>query len=147
MGLNMAGTRLAPAADSSPRASGPAAQGPISLTRQHMVKLAATFRGHFSQWDTTLPAQHVENRAAGSIHQAGWTIRCHFGIQDGREYLEYFASHRMTNDRLERIYEDGTSETLDVCREFYSPQDPEGETKLIVHDREFYKKVKDLGLM
>lgn len=112
-----------------------------------MVKLTAAFAKYFSHWHIVLPAQDVENRAAGVIRQAGWTIRYHFGSQDEREYVEFFASHRMTNDRLERIYEDGTSETLGVSQEFYSPEDPDGETNLIVHNRDFYNRVKDLGLM
>jgi len=112
-----------------------------------MVRLAATFRKQFSHWHISLPEQDQEIRTAGSIQQAGWTIRYHFGVEDGRECLEYFAGHRMTNDRLVRIYADGSSETLDACQEFYSPQDPDGETNMIRHNREFYRKVKELGLM
>jgi len=112
-----------------------------------MVKLAATFRRQFSHWGISLPEHDVQNRSPGVIHQAGWTIRYHFGDDDGREYLEYFAGHRMTNDRLVRICEDGSSETLDACQEFYSSQDPDGETNMIRHNREFYRKVKELGLM
>ena len=53
----------------------------------------------------------------------------------------------LTIDWLERIYEDGETEALDVCWEFYSPHVPDGETKMIRHNREFYRKVKELGLM
>jgi hypothetical protein len=115
--------------------------------RQPVVKLTAAFAKYFSHRHIVLPAQDVENRAAGVIRQAGWTIRYHFGALDGREYVEFFAGHRMTNHRLERIYEDGESETLDVCWEFYSPEDPDGETNLVLHNRDFYRRVKELGLM
>jgi hypothetical protein len=103
---------------------------PHQLKRRPMVKLADAFRKQFSHWGISLPELDVRNRSPGVIHQGGWTIRYHFGVEDGREYLEYFAGHRMTNDRLVRICEDGSSETLDACQEFYSPQDPDGETNM-----------------
>ncbi len=86
-----------------------------------MVRLAATFRKQFSHWGISLPEQDAQNRSPGVIHQAGWTIRYHFGVEDGRQYLEYFAGHRMTNDRLVRICEDGSSETLDACQGSIQP--------------------------
>ena len=41
------------------------------------------------------------------IVQRGWTIWTRFNAEDGREYLDYYAMHRMTNDRHERLFLDG----------------------------------------
>ena len=55
------------------------------------------------------------------IVQRGWTIWTRFdiGAEDGRERLDYYAMHRMTNDRHVRLYADGEEEGLPAIAESY----------------------------
>lgn len=64
----------------------------------------------------------------------------------GEERLYYFASHRMTNDSLVRIYPDGRSETVDACQEFYVTGDEEAKRSYFATNRGFYDRVRELGL-
>jgi hypothetical protein len=41
-----------------------------------------------------------------------WSVRWVFGSTNGEEYLEFYARHRMTNDRHVRIYVSGSVEDL-----------------------------------
>lgn len=78
-----------------------------------MHRIAARFREAFSYWRIELPREAVENRRRGKIVEAGWTIWFLFGSDDSGEYLDYYSSHRMTNDSHVRIYEDGRVELLE----------------------------------
>lgn len=62
----------------------------------------------------------------GVIVASGWHIRFVFGRKGQREYLDFYAQHRMTNDRHERIYDDGETVTLESLQEFcvYNPNIP-----------------------
>ena len=53
------------------------------------------------------------------IVQRGWTIctRLDIGAEDGRKRLDYYAMHRMTNDRHIRLYADGEEEDLPAIAE------------------------------
>ena len=55
------------------------------------------------------------------IVQQGWTISMRFdiGAEDGRERLDYYAMHRMTNDRHVRMYAAGEEEDLPAMLESY----------------------------
>ena len=54
-----------------------------------------------------------------------------FGSDEKGEYLDYYASHRMTNDRHVRIYASGEQEDLPTIQEFrLCSQDPEEDKRL-----------------
>ena len=80
--------------------------GPVD---QHIVN----FNKSFEVWDIELSKEAVENRQLGKIVKSGWTIWYLFGTDEAGEYLDYYASHRMTNDRHVRLYADGGSKGLD----------------------------------
>jgi hypothetical protein len=101
----------------------------------------------FARWGVVLPEDDVRRRARGSIAAGGWTINYRFGVEGGVEYVEYFASHRMTNDTLNRIYEDGRGEVLGYCQEFFAADDPQAERDYTAHNRKFYEEVKGRGLL
>lgn len=69
-----------------------------------------------------------------------------FGSEQGEEYLEYFFSHRMTNDTLRRMYADGREELLGYCLEFYLHNDEQAKQAYYEHNRQFYEHVKRRGL-
>lgn len=70
----------------------------------------------------------------GKIRKAGWNIRYVFG----EDHMDYYATHRMTNDRHVRIHADGRSESLESPRDFVVyPKDADEETRTKA-DEEFY---------
>lgn len=96
-----------------------------------MHRIAARFREAFSYWRIELPREAVENRRRGKIVEAGWTIWYLFGSDEDGEYLDYYSSHRMTNDSHVRIYADGRVEGLESLREMrQSSEDPDEEARL-----------------
>lgn len=110
-------------------------------------KIKQVFDGEFRDWNIVLPDADLKGRRKGSIAKAGWSINYRFGTEGGVEYIEYFASHRMTNDTLNRIYENGAREMIGYCQVFYAADDPEAERAYFTHNREFYEEVKRRGLL
>ncbi len=90
---------------------------------------------HFSQafqvWRIQLPREAVEHRRRGKIVEAGWTIWFLFGSDESGQYLDYYSSHRMTNDSHVRVYEDGRVELLESLWELRpTSDDPEENARL-----------------
>ena len=77
------------------------------------------FEDYFSHWKIELPDKNLNERLSGHIQKSGWLIQYCFGIEDGIEYLDFYASHRMTSDRHERIYENGKTDDLPSMQMFY----------------------------
>jgi hypothetical protein len=77
-----------------------------------MNPLARLFAAEFEPWNIELPESDVAEKRRGEIRKAGWAIQYQFGSDAGREYLDYYAIHRMTNDRHVRLYADGTTVLL-----------------------------------
>jgi len=73
----------------------------------------------FEPWSIRLPDDDVRERRRGKINEAGWTIWYLFGSDEKGEYLDYYATHRMTSDSHTRIREDGTVEALPELEEMY----------------------------
>ena len=77
-----------------------------------MEKVEAAFNANFRHGDIRLPPEDVATRSRGKIVQGGWAIWYLFGSDDRGEYLDYYASHRMTSDQHVRIRADGGTEDL-----------------------------------
>jgi hypothetical protein len=100
------------------------------------------FATDFSHWGITLPPENVRERRRGKIVAAGWTIWYLFGHDERGEYLDYYASHRMTNDRHLRIYESGQVESLPAINSMrLASSDPEEDARLEAEHREEQSKV------
>lgn len=82
-----------------------APKGDLGMIKQY-------FDDYFSTWDIRLPKEDVANRARGKIVSKGWAIWYLFDKGERGEFLDFYAAHRMTNDRHMRIHENGTSEGL-----------------------------------
>ncbi|MCY3747920.1 MAG: hypothetical protein OXG64_01380 [Chloroflexi bacterium] len=96
-----------------------------------MRRIEEQFNQSFSYWRIQLPREDVENRQRGTIVEAGWTIWFLFGSDESGEYLDYYSSHRMTNDSHVRIYEDGRVELLESLWELRpTSDDPEENARL-----------------
>jgi hypothetical protein len=74
----------------------------------HDPAIEVTFQRHFAYWGIELPA----GRDSGQIVQEGWAIWFRFGSDEKGQFLDYYASHRMTNDRHVRIRVEGAAESL-----------------------------------
>jgi hypothetical protein len=77
-----------------------------------MDEIEAQFNAEFAHWTIRLPPEDIAQRSRGKIIQAGWAIWYLFGSDEMGEYLDYYASHRMTSDRHIRIGAGGRCEDL-----------------------------------
>ena len=82
-------------------------------------QLRQRFNRVFAHWRIELPGDAMSPGVVWLIVQRGWTIWTRFdiGAEDGRERLDYYAMHRMTNDRHVRLYADGVEEGLQAMAE------------------------------
>lgn len=70
-------------------------------------KLRQSFNAAFEYWEIELPVDALEPGVVWLILHRGWTIWTRYDVENGQEYLDYYATHRMTNDRHLRMYVDG----------------------------------------
>jgi hypothetical protein len=111
-------------------------------------RIETRFRLAFARWGIALPPEDVRERRRGKIVASGWAIWYLFGENERGEYLDYYASHRMTDDRHVRIREDGKTESLPTISTFrlVSP-DPEEdarlETEYLEHNRRVERMLKE----
>jgi hypothetical protein len=110
------------------------------------VKIKELFDSQYKLWGISLPERDVLQRKKGSILKNGWMIKYRFGWDKGIEFLEFFVSHKLMNDTLFRIYEDGGNELVGCARDFYLADDEKDKRAFIEHNREFYDEVKQRGL-
>ena len=113
-------------------------------------QLRHRFNRNFAHWGIELPLESMPHGVVCLIVQRGWTIWIRLDIdeEDGREHLDYYAMHRMTNDRHLRIYTDGTVESLPAINAMYTLP-PEDATEAEIKEAEdaFYahnQKVQEL---
>ena len=110
-----------------------------------MNHIETQFNRDFAHWDIVLPPDDIINKRSGKICKRGWIIRYLFGSNQNGEYLDYYASHRMTNDRHVRIYANGESEQLPaISGSRASSQDPQKDKEL---EQEFYEKNRRVAEM
>lgn len=108
------------------------------------------FARRFSHWNIVLPQEDINARRSGYISQAGWLIQYCFGKDDTSEYLDYYAAHRMTNDRHERIYSDGREESLPALNSWCLTSDDPTRAKQLRdeydrHNQEVVKMLTEKG--
>ena len=77
-----------------------------------MNHIAKAFRADFKNWGLEIPPEALASREPGFIQAAGWLIQFTFGRDSRGEYLDYYASHRMTDDSHVRLYETGRRQRL-----------------------------------
>ena len=84
------------------------------------------FAQYFANWDIRLPTGAVEFEEPGWVRQCGWSIRYVFGNDADGSYLEFYATHRMTNDRRVRVHGSGQMKDLEALSTMfgYDPKVP-----------------------
>ena len=96
-----------------------------------MNEIKSQFDSEFSPWEISLPAEALSTRSRGKIVKSGWAIWYLLGSDDKGEYLDYYASHRMTNDRHVRIYASGENLLLPTVSSFcLASDDPDEDARL-----------------
>jgi len=101
-------------------------------------KITLCFAETFAFSGICLPQHDVRSRRRGKIVKEGWAIWYLFGSDEKGEYLDYYASHRMTDDRHVRIYADGHCEDLPTISPCHvSSSDPVKNARL---EAEYYAK-------
>jgi hypothetical protein len=114
-----------------------------------MEAIKAAFDAYFAPWGITLPDDALMARSPGVLAGQGWRIRYRFGQDGAGEHLEFYATHRMTNDRHVRIAPDGGVEHLDALWDAYA-YDPEvpgdrerAERAYLEHNRRVAAELKE----
>lgn len=116
------------------------------LTPAAHLAIKHLFERKYARWELVLPDEAPPNGQRGSLRKNGWTINYHFGEAQGIAFLEYFASHRLTNDTLIRLYADGRQELVGYVQEFFESGSPQAERDYQAHNRAFYEDVQRRGL-
>lgn len=110
-----------------------------------MNNIGTRFNFSFSPWGIELPLDDIADRRSGKIMKGGWAIWYLFGSDEKGEYLDYYASHRMTDDDHVRLYADGRFESLAVVRPWrLTAEDPEEDAIL---EADFFAENKRISEM
>ena len=102
------------------------------------------FTKRFETWDIRLPSEAVRRRLGGHIFEAGWHIGFIWGTENGEEYLEFLAQHRMTDDRRQRVYSSGRIDDLPVAPHWVAIPDgisPEKEAELLKASAQEHRRI------
>lgn len=122
----------------------PAYNATMTESPQGVERIAAMFADEFRSWGFHLPPEHVANRQRGKIVGRGWAIWYLFGRDEQSEFLDYYASHRMTNDRHVRLRADGAAEYLPALPDMrLASSDPEEDARLEAQDRAECRAIAD----
>jgi hypothetical protein len=114
---------------------------------QKMILIKKIFDEYFSYWKIKLPVKTFNEHLNGYLHDSsGWLIQYCFGIDDGLEYMDFYAYHNMTNDRHVRIYENGEIKDLPAYWSGYIlDNDGSGKRAYEEHNAEVTKLLMDKG--
>lgn len=112
-----------------------------------MEEIQKVFVERFSHFDLRLPDENLRERRKGPIPYGGsGRIYYIFGREGEREYLEFYAYHRMGDDPA-KIYEDGEGVGLpELCSMYgYDPKVPgDKERKRAEMEKEYRETLQDL---
>jgi hypothetical protein len=116
-------------------------------------RIAEAFNGYFANFDIRIAPGDVVVGSRQETRKRGWRIDFRVLPDDaGFPSLEFYATHRMTNDRHARIWADGHLEELDAIREFYG-YDPKvpgskdaAKKEYLRHNRMVAEQLRAAGL-
>lgn len=118
--------------------------------------LRKRFNREFSEWGIEHPLDAMSPGRVWLVVQRGWTIWTRFDIdpEDGRARLDYYAMHRMTDDRHVRLYADGEEEELPAMAESFGyPEDATraereaARAKVLAENRAVEKLLEEKGFV
>jgi hypothetical protein len=88
-------------------------------TGESPVRIAEAFNTYFRNWSIKISPSHVRPGARASLGNRGWGINYLVEADDSGPYLEFYATHRMTDDRHVLISSSGEIEHLDAITGMY----------------------------
>jgi hypothetical protein len=114
-------------------------------------QIQSKFKAHFSsKWGIALPASALLNKEHGIIRRCGWIIEYLFDKNSKGYYLDFYSSHRMTDDCHYRIYENGQTERLEIPLTTYPLSDDpieaqKSKKEYADYNQHVYKLLKEKG--
>jgi hypothetical protein len=121
------------------------------VTPQELI--AETFDGYFENFGITIDPTDIVIGRRAVIRYRGWYVTLRVIADDaGSPSLEFYATHRMTDDRHVRIWADGVLEELDAIWSMYGydPKVPGAEEaareRYLAHNREVAERLRAAGL-
>jgi hypothetical protein len=116
-------------------------------------RIVDAFNGYFVNFPIRIEVSDVAVGTRRGIAERGWRITYRVDPDDGGfPSLEFYATHRMTNDRHVRIWADGHVEELDAIHEFFGfdPKVPgskaAAEAEYLRHNRAIAEQLRARGL-
>lgn len=128
------------------RRNGPPADRKIEELRA----LCDLFNRTFAPWAIELSPSDLAPGRTGFISSQGWAIWFLLGADEGGRFLDYYAAHRMTNDRHVRIRPNGALESLPAISTMrFLSADPEENARLgrdfVRHNRQVNALLREKG--
>ena len=126
-----------------------------SGSEKPLALLQSTFANMLSRFGHQLPDDDVLHRRRGRLggdddddgdYGYGDVVTYLFGQDERGEYLDFYMRHRIAGDQHIRIYEDGSSERLEVISPF-GPRvsdDPVENERLRREDGEEYQRIRGM---
>ncbi len=115
--------------------------------------IAEAFNAYFGDFGIAVTPEDVVVGSHRRLGERGWRITYRVDPDDtGLPSLEFYATHRMTNDRHVRIRADGHVEHLEAIDESYAydakvPGSEEGaRTRYLEHNRAVQGRLRERGL-
>ena len=110
-----------------------------------LQRIADAFARYFEAWEIRLPASAIADPAPGEIRKGGWRVQFRWGSCEGGRFLDFYAAHRMTNDRHHRIHEDGTIEDLEALQDWIVYPPDATEVQKLEAKRRFHEHNARVG--
>lgn len=116
-------------------------------------RIAEAFNDYFDAFAIRIGVEDAAVGTRRTLRQDGWTIT--YRVDDdpaGRPSLEFYATHRMTNDRHMVISPDGQLEQQDAIREMliFDPETPGSQEAAIeefhTHNQAIEDHLRERGL-
>jgi len=110
-------------------------------------RIAEAFNAYFENFDVRIAAEDVSVGTRRTIRKAGWAITYRVDHDAaGVPCLEFYATHRMTNDRHVAIAADGQLEYLDAISEILFLSKAGAAEEFAVRNETIEEQLRSRGL-
>lgn len=110
-------------------------------------RIVESFNAYFENFDVRIGADDVVVGSRKTIRKDGWAITFRIDADDaGRPSLEFYATHRMTNDRHVAIAADGQLLHLDAISEILILSKPDAAQEFADRNETIEKQLRSRGL-
>jgi hypothetical protein len=110
-------------------------------------RIANSFNAYFENFDVRIAAEEVVVGNRRTIRRDGWAITYRIDSDDaGMPSLEFYATHRMTNDRHVAITAGGQLECLDAISEILFLSKPGAAEEFAARNETIEEQLHSRGL-